>query len=173
MGRPKRTQPVNHIIGERIRQARKQHNPSLTQEELAQKIGASVTSVRNWEKGRFEPTSEYLQEISNICNVDVKWLQGLDVPTIIEQSLDIIKDIHDNPNNWCNIAPALIETNQKWAEKWYPIMKSLLDYFGYSLDTLNRSSGFYKLSVFMESEIQHSIETYMKIFNDEEKEKER
>lgn len=173
MARPKGRKPIDPTIGERIRQARKQQNPPLTQEQLAQQIDVSVTSVRNWEKGRFEPTHDYLQRISDICNVDIEWLQGFDVSTIIKKSLDILNNFEASPDNWHDIAPEIMKTNQKWSKKWYPIAKSLLDYFGYSPDKLNGSYGFYKFSVFMESEIKHSIETYMNIFNDNEKEKER
>ena len=76
-GMPKGIKPVNPVIGERIRKARKKHKPRLTQEELAQKIGISVTSVRNWEKGRFEPAEENIIEIAKACGVDALWLKGL------------------------------------------------------------------------------------------------
>ena len=87
-GRPKGNKAIDPIIGKRIRQARKQHNPSLTQEELAQYIGVSVTSVRNWEQGQFEPTHENIIEIAKICGVDIRWLKGVDERKLADYTTD-------------------------------------------------------------------------------------
>ena len=41
-------------MGEKIKELRK--SKELRQDELAEKLGVSVTSIINWERNKFEPT---------------------------------------------------------------------------------------------------------------------
>ena len=65
------------MIGMRIKQLRKQH--SLSQEEFANKIGVSQTTVTAWETGKAEPASSIIVKIANYFNVTTDFI--LDVKT--------------------------------------------------------------------------------------------
>jgi transcriptional regulator with XRE-family HTH domain len=41
-------------------------NPSITQKELADKIGYSVNTVKGWESGRRKPSKEAMDKISEL-----------------------------------------------------------------------------------------------------------
>jgi transcriptional regulator with XRE-family HTH domain len=53
---------LDESLGVRIRQARKSAN--LSQSQLALKIGAHVTSVSDWERGRNAPSARHLFSIA-------------------------------------------------------------------------------------------------------------
>lgn len=53
---------MTKLLGARIRQARKGAN--LSQSQLAGKIGAHVTSVSDWERGRNAPSARHLLAIA-------------------------------------------------------------------------------------------------------------
>lgn len=54
---------MSKLLGARIRQARKGAN--LSQSQLAAKIGAHVTSVSDWERGRNAPSARHLLAIAH------------------------------------------------------------------------------------------------------------
>ena len=61
-------------IGERIIQLRKQQN--LSQQELADKIGASRTIIGNYERNANTPSIEVLLKLAKVFNASVDFLVG-------------------------------------------------------------------------------------------------
>nr|WP_014343736.1 helix-turn-helix transcriptional regulator [Aliivibrio fischeri]AEY78130.1 SOS-response repressor and protease LexA [Aliivibrio fischeri] len=59
-------------IGLRIKTKRKLSG--LTQEKLAQKVGATKAAVSRWETGRNAVAPDKLSQLANIFDVDVEWL---------------------------------------------------------------------------------------------------
>lgn len=49
-------------------------NAKLKQQELADKIGVSRTTICNWEKGKTSPTSVQLQKISKITGIPMDYI---------------------------------------------------------------------------------------------------
>jgi transcriptional regulator with XRE-family HTH domain len=62
--------PMDNTLGGRIRQARKRAN--LSQSQLAAKIGAHVTSVSDWERGRNAPSSRHLLGIAKATGTQIE-----------------------------------------------------------------------------------------------------
>lgn len=60
---------------ERLRQARK--NKKLRQVDLAAAVGVNERTIRDYEKGTYEPNGEHLLAISRILYIDPDWLYGL------------------------------------------------------------------------------------------------
>lgn len=58
---------LKKLIGKRIQQIRK--NKGITQEKLAEMIGIEVPSMSNLETGKFSPSAETLQKLTNVLNV--------------------------------------------------------------------------------------------------------
>ena len=59
-------------ISQNIKAYRK-HN-SLTQQQLADRIGVTHQTVSNWESGRSMPSIDKLNEISEKLNIDINYL---------------------------------------------------------------------------------------------------
>ena len=90
MGRPLR--PVNPVVGDRIKQARRNNiidGKRMTQKQLANMIPVSLQAVKNWEQHINEPDKENLKNISVICNVNYYWLSGF-VDKVINSSKSIL-----------------------------------------------------------------------------------
>lgn len=49
-------------------------NANLKQQELADKIGVSRTTICNWENGKTSPTSVQLQKISEITGIPINFI---------------------------------------------------------------------------------------------------
>lgn len=49
-------------------------NANLNQPEFAEKMGVSVSTVTNWEKGRTEPTSSQLRMISELSGIPMDFI---------------------------------------------------------------------------------------------------
>jgi transcriptional regulator with XRE-family HTH domain len=62
------------LFSERLQHCRKQLG--LSQQELADKIGANLKSVQNWEGGDFTPRGENLRNLAVLFKVDVAYLLG-------------------------------------------------------------------------------------------------
>lgn len=58
---------IKKLLGKKIQEIRK--SKKLTQEYVAEKIGIETTSLSNIENGRYYPTSENLEKITNILSV--------------------------------------------------------------------------------------------------------
>ena len=63
-----------HVMGNRIRTARQFRR--LTGEQLAEKLGISVTSLRHIENGIRRPSYQLLDEMSDILDVSMDYLAG-------------------------------------------------------------------------------------------------
>lgn len=63
---------INKNIGKGIKKYRK--NKSLTQSEFGTLIGVNKQSVSKWENGSLRPSMRHLYEISNIININIKFL---------------------------------------------------------------------------------------------------
>ena len=61
-------------LGERIVAFRKEFG--ITQKRLAELIGVSATRLNYWEKGKANPSLEYLGKISEALNVSIDYLNG-------------------------------------------------------------------------------------------------
>ena len=62
-------------IGENIRSLRKERN--LTQQELADKAGINVQTVRSYESGKYKPKREAIQNLAKALHVSPERLQGV------------------------------------------------------------------------------------------------
>lgn len=53
-------------VGEKLKQRRKLLN--LTQQQVADRVGVTVTTVKNWEAGRYIPKL-YLEQAKALCDL--------------------------------------------------------------------------------------------------------
>lgn len=63
------------MIADRIKALREQR--SITQAELAKRLGITRSSVNAWEMGISVPSTQYLVEVANIFKVSTDYLLGL------------------------------------------------------------------------------------------------
>lgn len=59
-------------FGDRLTLAREARG--MTQEELAQRLGTRVQTLRNWEDDRSEPRANRLQMLAGVLGVSIVWL---------------------------------------------------------------------------------------------------
>ena len=73
---------------------------SLTQQELADKIKVSQSTITMWENGKREPDLETLECIADFFNVDMNYLTGTaEVTTrILDQSQHALISLYDQLN---------------------------------------------------------------------------
>lgn len=64
------------LLDKRLKEMRKKK--SLTQEELASRIGLTKTSICCYENGTRTPTLDTLIDLSNELNVDITYFLGID-----------------------------------------------------------------------------------------------
>ena len=73
-------------LGEKLKEARKQ--ASLSQEQLAEKLGVSRSAVAKWETGNGIPDVGNLKVIAQLLNVSIDYLlddsEGVDVSVLRE-----------------------------------------------------------------------------------------
>lgn len=69
---PRRSYPIS---AERLRDARER--ASLTQEALAERVGASRRSYIGWEQGHHSPNPRFVRALSDELGVTVPWLRDL------------------------------------------------------------------------------------------------
>lgn len=62
------------MFNKRLRELRKEHK--LTQEELANKIGVSVSTVAMYESNKRDPSTETLNLLANLFSCTVDYLLG-------------------------------------------------------------------------------------------------
>ena len=61
--------------GQRIRRWRENHRPKMTQQDLADTLGVSSTTVRAWESGYVEQIVKGRQDLLRIMGVSERWLE--------------------------------------------------------------------------------------------------
>jgi transcriptional regulator with XRE-family HTH domain len=66
------------ILSQRLREARMNMNPRVTQRDVAKRLERSPSAVNLWEKGKSEPGSEKLVELAKWFGVSTDWLLGMD-----------------------------------------------------------------------------------------------
>ncbi|MGN0378791.1 MAG: helix-turn-helix domain-containing protein [Butyrivibrio sp.] len=152
-GRPK-SRPIDPVIGQRVKEAR--NLKGMTQYELAEKIGVSKDTIRNWEKGRSRPDNDDIYvRIAEVLNVTSDWIKNQSIPDIIQKSRDILHNF--NPSEW-----ELIEfPSLKEEARSYALIYSL-EMCGYSLDDVKNRKMY---AEYMEETIKNAIDVYMKTLN--------
>ena len=64
------------ILGSRLEESR--INKSLSQADIARKIGVTRETVSNWESGDKEPSPEHLRELALVLGVATDYLLGIE-----------------------------------------------------------------------------------------------
>lgn len=155
----------NPIIGLRINEVRKCtkiDGKKLTTIKLAEMLGVTETTIRNWEKNRNMPSKEQLMKIAEICDCTYEYLIGEDPETLIKNAREILNNF--NPSKWKVIErPSMREES-----KIYALVYSL-QMCGYKWDDIYNKDTYFE---YMEASIRNSIEFYMNTLNKEQKESE-
>ena len=109
------------MLGERIREARKR--ASMTQEELASKIGVKRSVISKYETGAIDPTTSQLQQIASALNVPIdfffsptpiskgeyRWAEDLEAKL---QCIGItVEGTSDASKIWFNLPDGILETS--------------------------------------------------------------
>jgi len=80
---------IEHLLGINIKKLRKHHK--LTQEQLADIIGAKKLQISRWEQGTVVPDSYMIQRISDYFNIPVHILiRGI---ITFDENINITDDI--------------------------------------------------------------------------------
>ena len=83
-GRP--TKEINPLVGERILSLRKDNG--LNQQQLAELIGVSKDSIRNWEHSRNEPTKDYAKKLGKVFKCSYNYILCIeDEETVVPKTL--------------------------------------------------------------------------------------
>ena len=155
MNTSKRGAPIKRKdfeISKRIKAARKD---KFTQQSLADALGVSLQTIKNWEQERNLPDDEMLKKIAEMCNVDFLWIKNLDVKSIIDRSKEILKNFDPNKCE-CVSFPSPREEARSYA------LIYALTMCGYKIeDILDKK----QYSEYMEASIKNSIEFYMNNLN--------
>lgn len=69
---------MNNIASERVR-------AQLEQKELAEKVGASPSSIARWEQGKTDPTAGFLVAMSNVFGCSVDYLLGITEERVVRK----------------------------------------------------------------------------------------
>jgi transcriptional regulator with XRE-family HTH domain len=75
----------------------------LSQQELANKLGISKSTVSMYENGKRSPSIEMFEAIADILNVDLNLLMGKETPEneefyyLNEETRKIAQEVYDNP----------------------------------------------------------------------------
>lgn len=95
-------------VGKKIKKIRKKQG--ITQEKLAEMIGIEVPSLSNIETGKFSPSTETLQKLSQVLNVKPWEFFYVEDVTIEEMKKEIKSSINKN---------------QKLVKLFYTLIKSI------------------------------------------------
>lgn len=130
------------VFAEQLKTLRKKN--SLTQKELAEKVGVKQNSYANWENGNREPNIEMLVRIADYFDVSLDYLLGGKMKNITEEfSLCLKKLRMKRKLSQKQIAEELKISQQQYS-KWEggiitPNVETLVrlaDYFDVSVDYL-------------------------------------
>ena len=86
---------MKYEIGERIKKYR--IIKGMSQKELAQRLGVSVSRVSNWESGLNRPDVNIFAEICNVLEVKPDLIFGIGQHTISDDEMQIIKCYRKKP----------------------------------------------------------------------------
>lgn len=70
-----------YMVAERIKQLREQS--SMTQADLARRLGVTRSSVNAWEMGISAPSTQYIVELAKMFKVSSDYLLGLDTSATV------------------------------------------------------------------------------------------
>lgn len=89
--------PDSATFGDRLAAAREA--TTMTQEELAKRLGVKVKTLRGWENDLNEPRANRLQMLAGMLNVSIMWLlngegDGIDGPDA-EGQVELPHDVAD------------------------------------------------------------------------------
>ena len=130
------------VFAEQLKTLRKKN--SLTQKELAEKVGVKQNSYANWENGKREPNIEMLVRIADYFDVSLDYLLGGKMKNITEEfSLCLKKLRMKRKLSQKQIAEELKISQQQYS-KWEggiitpnaETLVRLADYFDVSVDYL-------------------------------------
>ena len=86
------------MIGKRLKEVRK--SKGITQSQLAEQIGVSVSAVKKWEQDQVDPNTAALMSIAVALNVSLDYLFGnsSEPDLVIEEGqtkkiLEVVKDL--------------------------------------------------------------------------------
>lgn len=90
-------------IGKKMKEVRKRN--CLTQEQLANKVGISLMSIRRYEKDERSPNMKTLKKIAAALDVPISDLIEGDAAATMQASQAILNDFTSNPQNWHKAEP--------------------------------------------------------------------
>lgn len=93
---------------EKLKLLRTRNN--LTQQEFAQKIGASQSSVNYWEKGQRIPSIEAAAKIANFFDITIESLLDSDDKLIKQNPIDMLTGTYYNSSD--NVADIHFSTDE-------------------------------------------------------------
>ncbi len=70
------------MVDERIRHLREQN--SMTQSDLAKRLGITRSSVNAWEMGISMPSTQYIVELAELFHVSTDYLLGVDKSVTVD-----------------------------------------------------------------------------------------
>jgi transcriptional regulator with XRE-family HTH domain len=80
------------VLGQRIKQLRRQ-KLNITQEQLAEKMGVSKSTISQWESNTNEPNVDALIKLADLFGVTVDYLIGRD--NYSEEERNFLRDIDE------------------------------------------------------------------------------
>lgn len=103
-------------FGDRLAAAREA--ASMTQKDLAKKLGVKLGTLRNWEDDLNEPRANKLQMVSGILGVSLRWLltgegDGIDMP---EDNQIEAADLRDILTEMRSLRAQIAQSGEKLAQ---------------------------------------------------------
>lgn len=118
---------VNNIeFGKRLQELRKENN--LSQSELSEKIGCSVSAISKYELGKRTPDIAFLDTVADFFNVPVDYLLGRSRTKAIEADLKYVCD-------YLNLSEKAIERIEEFTDLVPVGCQSESDIFNYLCET--------------------------------------
>jgi transcriptional regulator with XRE-family HTH domain len=91
----------------------------LSQKQLGEALGVKNSTISNWESSLNMPDAEQIFAMSEIFNVPISDLYGIDTPDILKMSRDQLS------TELINLLTNLMETNPEAAESVISLMRKL------------------------------------------------
>ena len=85
-------------MAERIKRQRKLHG--INQEELSDRLGLSIQTIRRWEWGKRAPNTDIMPKLAEALGTSVAYLMGLEdepAPSVAElQAQNVVRTAHES-----------------------------------------------------------------------------
>lgn len=104
-------------FGDRLALAREAQ--SLTQEQLAKRLGLRVQTIESWECDRSEPRANRLQMLAGFLNVSMVWLltgEGEGAPVMRDSGRSVSAELAELLNEVRDIRVASVKANNRLAK---------------------------------------------------------